>query len=278
MKSPYNFCCVYDDGAVVDLHDMGLWVQQFRILSPRVILDKEEIDGMHGALIVDRKLGEREIRVQIDIEGNSTVDFDLLRDEVYTVFSPLRDFYIIRDINPHKRYRVTVVNEIEIDFAEGSLADGSFLLTLVMHQPYAESLATSQTIKTWTADKWFWGSGLRWDEDLQYTFTTNQFVVNNIGQAHINPREHMLKIDIIAIAQSHLRIENQTTGDIFQYHQALTSSDTLTIDGTTYTKNNKNAITETNFMLLSLAPGKNQFTVTGGTIQRVSFDFRFLLL
>ena len=267
---------MYSDGSAIDMHNLNLWVSQFRIKPPNFTRQKEKLDGGHGLIEIDTTVDTRDIRAVIQVEGYDAVDFDLLRDEIFHIFNPLDEFYIVRDLQPMKRYKAKVSDLSEINFEEGSLEDGQFEVGFEMLQPFAESIATTADVKEWDVDKWQWGMGLDWDDDFIYTFSSNSFVVKNYGNVPIDPRAHELEIIIKATASSYLKITNNTTGDVYKYNGVLTSNDTLVLHGVRTFKNGVSVFKNTNHKLLTLAVGENSFTVEGGTIISAAFNFRFL--
>ncbi len=107
-------------------------------------------------------------------------------------------------------------------------------------------------------------------------YGTNNFTVKNLGNVKIDPRESELKITIKATASSYLEFKNNTTSEVFRFNGALTGTDTLVLNGIHTYKNGANAILNTNKKPLTLVPGNNVFSVSGGTVQSIEFDFRFL--
>lgn len=279
MKSEFNFSLIRESGQVMDMHEKNWWVSHFRISPPSFSRTTEKVDGMHGVVETGVVFDTRSIQVMIQLEGYDVIDFDYLRDEIYRTFNPLEAFKIVRDLQPGKFYEVKVANLSGIEYEDGSLEDGYFEVEFVMLQPFVKSIGTSldlQKEKSWDADKWQWGQGIDGDTDYQYEFTSPSFIVKNIGDITIDPRQHELVITIMASASS-LKMTNETTGDVFQFSEPLTPSDRLTLDGIRVLKNNQSMVrASVKKGLITLAPGDNQIKIEGGTLIRASFDFRAL--
>ncbi|MER2190619.1 MAG: phage tail family protein [Solibacillus sp.] len=281
MKSEFNFSLIRENGQVIDMHEKNWWVSRFRIQPPSFNRATEKVDGMHGVIETGVVFDTRSINVMIQLEGYDSIDFDYLRDEIYRTFNPLEEFTIIRDLQPGKRYIVKVANLTGVDYEDGSLEDGYFEVEFVMLQPFAQSVKKSMDLhhyKEWDVGFWQWNMGLDWNVMPKYLFNSGSFVVINIGDIPIDPRQHELEITIKATAASFLQITNHTTGDVYRYNGALGAADTLILRDIRTLKNNVSAFKHTNFQLLTLAVGQNRFSVTGGTIHSIAFNFPFLYM
>lgn len=195
--------------------------------------------------------------------------------ELRALLSHTRPFYLIDMRDSSKRWFVRNEGDFKPDRKSKT---ATMTVAFICINKYGESIGTTRDAKTWSANKWSWGSGLKWSVPLEYDFTSNNFIVNNIGTAVIDPRESKLKITIKATASNYLEIRNKTTGDILRYNGSLISAQTLVLDSINVTRNGVNVWANTNKKVLTLAPGENEFEVLGGTIISAAFDFRFLYL
>lgn len=232
----------------------------------------EDIAG-GGYIVMDDGYGPRYINCELQISGTVLTDYALFRAEVFSLFTNLEPFYLIDTKVPSRRWHVRSDGSFTLGRKNKR---GNYSLKWLCVNKYAESVATTSSVKEWDADVWAWDGTIDWDEDLQYSFAANNFIVKNLGNAPIDPREYELEIIIKATASSYLQIVNNTTGETYRYNGALSSTDTLVIKGVQTFKNGVSAFRNTNFKLLSLAVGNNSFTITGGTILSVAFNFRFL--
>lgn len=244
---------------------------------PSATIDHEttSVDG-GSDIITNSKLNNRTIKVELLYISQDIYDYYLLRDELNNLFMRVEPFYIIFKREPYKRWLVKTADQFEIPPHPHMQ---SFTVEFVTLKNYAESVGTTmdlQAFKEWDADLWGWGMGLDWDKTYQYEFTTSSFTVDNVGNAIVDPRQHELEIIIKATASSYIQLVNNTTGETYRYNGALSANDTLVIKGVRTLKNGVSAFKNTNHKLLSLTPGINAFTVTGGTIQNIKFNFRFL--
>ncbi|TKI50601.1 phage tail domain-containing protein [Lysinibacillus tabacifolii] len=281
------------------------FVTQDIIVSPiEIKRDIADVERRAGAINELVKYGTRTIQLQLMFIAKDHSDFETLENRAFDLFTDLEPYYLYKAIPtkqstmyefelPGKQWgreldfipsevaflygkRYFVINSNMSEVAQDGLT-GRFTVELETYQlPYAESAATLKDLKLWDANKWEWNQGLTWDEDLQYKFTANNFTVKNLGNVKIDPRESELKITIKATASSYLEFKNNTTSEVFRFNGALTGTDTLVLNGIHTYKNGANAILNTNKKPLTLVPGNNVFSVSGGTVQSIEFDFRFL--
>ncbi len=200
-------------------------------------------------------------------------DYYLLRDELNELFTRDETFYIIFKREPYKRWKVKLAQQFS---TEPNPRMEPFTVEFRTVDKYAESIADTSTIKEWDVDKWGWNNTIAWEEELKYTFNSSSFTVKNLGNVPIDPREHALEIVLKGTFSSSVTITNSTTGETFQYNGALSSTDTLTLKGVRTLKNGTSVFKDTNKKILTLAVGDNSFTITGGAVSRIVFNFRFL--
>lgn len=260
------------DGTMYDISNYGLTRLYHNIPSSDIEHNTVSIDG-RGPIITSSTIGQRTISVDMLFQVADIYDYYLLRDEVNSLFLLEESFYIIFKREPYKRWLVKVADGYKLPPHPKA---GTFTVNFRTQNRYAESIATTLDIKEWDIDKWGWNGTIGWDEDLRYRFTTNIFSVNNLGNVKIDPREHQLDIIVKGNFPSHFKLINTTTADAYQYNGPLTSSDELKMSGISTFKNGISSFKNTNKKLISLAPGINNLVIEGGTINSISFNFRFL--
>lgn len=276
-KSVFNFKIQYKNGKILDLYNKNLWVESFRIFSPSPEHETETIKGRHGSIHYDTTLKDRKITCTISVEAFDFFDFDLFRDEIFRIFNPLEKFYIIRDLQPGKRMEVSVDSEFDIDYE--TLEDGEFTIDFVIHSVFLESIGTTMDSFTFDSNLWQIGQGLI-AEDTKYSHNTTSFRIYNAGDVLIDPKYMPLKIKYKG-KSNNLTIKNNTTGDIWNYTGVTTTlNDVITLDGVRAYRNVLGSIFKnTNWGLITLKPGWNDFVLTGTTDNfEIEFDFRFYYL
>ncbi|MDR4983581.1 phage tail family protein [Bacillus cereus] len=274
-KSVFNFKIQYKNGKVLDLYNKDLWVESFRIFSPSPEHETETIKGRHGSIHYGTTLKDRKITSTISAEAFDFVDFDLFRDEIFRIFNPLEKFYIIRDLQPGKRMEVSVDSEFDIDYV--TLEDGEFTIDFIIHSVFLESVGTTMDPMTFESNLWQIGQGLI-AEDTKYAHNTTSFRIYNAGDILIDPKNIPLKIRYIGPSKN-LMIKNVTTGDVWSYTGETASGNVIELNGVKATKNGTSIFGATNWGLIKLKSGWNDFTLTGATGDfKIEFDFRFYYL
>lgn len=260
-------------GSTYDIADYSLKRLFHRIPSADITHTTSSVDGKSD-VIVGSKLNHRTISVELLYESHDIYDYYLLRDELNALFTRTEPFYIIFKREPYKRWKVRLASQFN---TEPHPYMQSFVVEFITENVCAESIHTTlELVKEWDVNQHAWNGAIDWDENLQYTFSGNRFAVKNLGTVDIDPREHELEIIIKATVAQYLQITNNTTGDIYRYNGALSSSDTLILNGVRSLKNSLSVFKNTNRRLLRLLTGSNDFTVTGGTINSIAFKFRYL--
>lgn len=270
-KSPFNFKIEKMDGTIIDMHERNIFVSTFRISSPRPKYDTDTVDGRHGVIKSGTILEGRKVKTLLVIEGKDYMDFDMFRDELFKIFNPLEDFYIIRDVQPKKRMKVSIANEYDLEYVWLEL--GEMELEFEIESVFLESIGTTLNPLAFEVEKWQTGQGLT-TENPSYTHDSITFKIYNAGDVMVDPRQMPLKIEFKK-ASDNLNITNLTTGDVWQYNGSSVANDTITLDGIRSLKNGISIFGDTNKKLITIAPGWNDFEITGSSDFLITFDFRF---
>ncbi|MGJ9381536.1 phage tail family protein [Salipaludibacillus sp. CF4.18] len=277
--TPHNLKIIYKDGSTVDMwKDLSTIVQGFDPSSPEPIIYTEEIQGRHGAIPMGKDYAPQSLPARCTMDARDFYDYSLLRNKIYKALNPFdakgrtEEFYIVSDSEPGKRWKV----EVDSSFTPSRIANlGEFTIPFISFQTFSESIGTSLDPMTFDPELWQWGQGIPLDE-VSYIHNTNEFVINNIGDVRVDPREHLSVIEFKG-ASSNLTIENLTTGDRWEYYGDTQETDTIRLERVKSKKNGLSIIGSTNKELISLAPGENNLKLSGtsGSFE-VTFDFRFL--
>lgn len=272
VKSLFNFKILYDDGQVIDLADTPFWVQYFRIdgIKSEEIIDT--IEGRPGTVRKGAFIQSRQIKLGIQVFGHDEYDFDLLRDEANQIFHPTKEFYIIRDLQPGKRARVS--QNTGFDYSTyHDWTDGEFEITLNMHQPFFESIGT--TLDSFTFEEnWQVGMNLITERDLVYRHSASSFKIWNAGDVKINPRWFPFYIKFTGVS-SKLKIVNKTNNTEWQYLGATNASDVIIIDRVKSFKNGASIFGDTTHTLLEFDTGWNDIVITGASSFSIEIGHRF---
>ena len=263
------------DNTRIDLNNYGVKRLFHYIPSLSLSHRTQTIEG-RGDMVVSSEYKQRNIRATLLFIVENIYKYYALRDELNALFARNEAFYITFKREQWKRYKVRLASQLNVDPA---IHMNSFDVDFLMDEKYAESTDTSLDLqKNGAQSNLLQGLGITTNTAYNYTFNTANFVVKNIGNALVDPREAQLDITIKGVFQSQVKMTNQTTGDVFIFTGALTANDTLKLTGVRTLKNNVSALKSTNKKLITLNPGENNFLIEGGTVTSIVFDFRFLYM
>ena len=149
----------------------------------------------------------------------------------------------------------------------------------VVGLPFWRTKYTTQDIETKgfeaIAEQFGLADGINIDYP-KYTFTENKFTVWNGGNVTLDPRNMDLRIRLFRLkTDGNFKLTNHTTGETFEYRAPRTGN-TVDIDGVQAILGlQKNKLRETNRKFISLVPGLNEISYTGGEMINIQFDFPF---
>ncbi|PFP97685.1 phage tail protein [Bacillus cereus] len=264
------------DGKVYKLEEIGIITRDFNPSSPSPKHNTEEVDGRHGAIDLGTVYEPRKINCSFYLKAYDMWDYALLRDEVFKIFDSRQPFYIIDARNPGKRWSVKCNSSYDI---EQQRIYGFFDIEFIAFSPFAESIGTTLSPLTFDSELWQIGQGLI-AEDTKYTHNTTSFRIYNAGDVTIDPRAIPFKITYTGVS-SNLSIKNVTTGDLWSYSQGTAFADSqIILDGVkSYRPGIGSIFRDTNWGLITLKPGWNDFVLTGTVSSfEIKFDFRFYYL
>lgn len=294
------------NGESFTFEQYGIIVKDFVVSSIPLDPVYEKPEGSDRRVDYGATYDARTIRVPFEARAHDLHDYPLLRDFLFEKILDKESFYIQEmrrakklayafvDTNEAprmqegtenklmggKRYLVRLQNtfdleQMELD-GEGELVFETTIL------PFAESIGTTQDIQrngiSANNELWGFGMGLIADDDsLKYTFASRSFKIYNAGNVPIHPFEQDLKITISDIqgSASFLQLRNNTNGSTFRVNDSSLNGKKVVINGPTVTINSLQEFRKTNRKYVELEPGWNDFTLTGASIAKVSFDFPF---
>ncbi|WFF78128.1 phage tail family protein [Bacillus velezensis] len=203
--------------------------------------------------------------------GADDVDFHLLQAELFHALHREEEFFLVSEATPKKRWRV----ELSASFTPDRIGSfGDFTLTFQSAATYCESVGTTLDAFTFDVNKWQIGEGLT-DDIPSYKHKTKTFRIFNAGAVRLDPRYMPLKITYKG-ASDKLSIKNRTTGDLWAFSGTSTAKEAIQISGVTSKKGNVSILGQTNFGLITLEPGWNEFELNGTSGDfEITFDFRF---
>lgn len=264
------------NGTKYNLADIGVDVRSFIVSAPEIRHEKEEIDGRDGLIDLGSLYGERSIQAVCRMKARDVYDYPLLRNEVFRIFDSREAFFISCDAEPGKRWLVRYASPYSM---EQTYLWGDFTIPFVSASPYAESTTTTLDPLIFESEAWQFSHGIPL-EDVRYEHTNRTFRIYNMGDVAVDPRANPLRILLYTESASQTRIEvfNRTTGDYFRYDGDTVNGVPIILDGVRVLRQGVSLAKRTNFGLITLQSGWNDFEVVCPQFQRIQFDFRFYYL
>lgn len=247
-------------------------------------IEKERITGRtEGSnLTVDKghTYNSRSIELDLWMKAYDTIDYRLLRDEVYATFDKVA--YVVEEYQRGKRYSVRVDGQYIPERIPNNqrYADAKISCTVV-GLPFSESIGTTSLIEknglSALDEIWGYGMGLiADDESLIYTHNSTSFRIYNAGDLPIHPFEQDLLIEITNVKGARFEMWNDTNRTVFSIIDEMEPSDKFIIDGANMMFNNTAGLRKTLRSYITLEPGWNNMRIkNSATIPKISFDFPF---
>ncbi|MGN7311451.1 phage tail family protein [Alkalicoccobacillus gibsonii] len=261
------------DGTTYDSRDYGIKIIDIDVPSVEWEAETDDVPGRPGVIELGSKATRGAITIEFDFLARDLVDYPLVRNAIYRLFSRKELFYLTESREPGKRFKV----RSQGFSPRQRYTKGRTVISFNVPDVFAESRLTSTQAWNVNSDKIQFGLGIPGDRDLTWRFTTTTFEVFNPGDIEVDPNYMPLEIRFRGVSNG-LVIRNDTTGAIFRYSGTTNTSDIIRLEkGCRPTKNRLTILDETNFpAYLTLVPGVNKFTVqntTGGI--EVIFDTPF---
>ena len=209
---------------------------------------------------------ERTAKATVLFDAYDSSEYAQYRSLLFSLFPTNTPVYVTYSDMPGRRFKA-LVNPFEAEQLNNT--HGKLIIEFKMLSPYLESIST-------TLD----GTAFYFKEGIKYIHNTPKFNIYNESDVLIDPRNVNTPILIkFNGATDNLKIRNVTTGDIFEYKTPLLNTDTVTLNGVRYLKNDLfSMVKDSNFGVITLAKGVNTFELIGVNDFTISFDFRFYYL
>lgn len=255
-----------------DLEKLDMRVIQFEPPSANYQHTMEQV-GKYGKRFTETVIGERIIPFTIDVFASDENDIILQRGAFFNIFSSDEDFYVYDMRQTGIRWRVRAEQQ-PFGFYDNYYLGGDISFNLINASGYGESAGTTQTPFTYGSNEWSMGMNIP-NEQLEYSFTRDNFTVKNLSTIPIRANERPYKITFKGSA-SNLTIKNVTTGQTFTLNTSITESDEFVLYGAWPFLNNKEVYSQGNHVFIDLKKGNNQFEISGyQKINSILFDTRF---
>ncbi|MDT0754024.1 phage tail family protein [Mammaliicoccus sciuri] len=270
---------MFDDNSTTVLTDMkGLTFLDAREDGVEIRVNSIESQGTDGVMLGPASFGPFPLVLRFFYKGVDTQDYKLMKQKLRGMLFRRTPFYIVHSDIPAKKYAVYCEDNAITDVGH---QNGEFEITFTVYKGYSESLYDTDQFSL-MSDNWQFESGLLPDNEITYTHKRSNFEIFNGSSDTINPRmRHKLKIYMQLTANNGFRLVNKTTGDIFQYKQAIDINTPLVLEGgypylivnDKYSRCGRS----TNHGIITLAPGYNKFEIWGNAADvNIKFIFPFI--
>nr|WP_263313609.1 phage tail family protein [Mammaliicoccus sp. Marseille-Q6498] len=241
---------------------------------------EETIDGIPGTIDYGFNYSTREVKLTFWLTHfHGEHDYHLMKAELNNLLDKTEFMYISTDALPSRMLKITVDEAYIPERILYSNASQLEITARISGLPFWRTKYTTQDIETSgyssIAEKYGTADSIHIDH-TKYTHTANEFTIYNAGNVTIDPRNMMLNIRLYRlVTQGEFKLKNLTTGEEFQYKGVLTGN-TVDLNGIKVLIGlAQNRLRDTNREFISLVPGENKITISGGTVENIQFDFPF---
>src|SRR5699024_2897968 len=176
----------------------------------------EAIPGRNGVVDYGTNYTERSVDLSMWIISSDTIDYRLLRNELYALFDTGNLFYISETNVPSRVLKVSVDEPYipeRITHRHASVDVTCRTLDSVSWESKYTTLELHDSGYSATAEKYGLVDNID-DEKVKYRFTENTFNVYNAGNVTIQPESMQLNIVALAVqSTNNFTIRNKTTGE-----------------------------------------------------------------
>ena len=238
----------------------------------------EAIEGRSGVVDYGFNYTDRPVSLFLRIKAADAADFRLLRNEVFATFDVGSAFYVAEADVPSRVLKVVVDESYIPDRLTEEYADFDIncrTLDSVFWESIYTTLELHDSGYDAAAEKYGLVDGID-DEKVKYRFTENTFAVYNAGNVTVEPESMYLELLFYycTIPDGKMTVKNLTTGDVLEIN-SVENRMHIKQSGMKLTIGAVQRFRDTNRRFISLAPGDNQFEITGATFDEARFDFKY---
>ena len=238
----------------------------------------EEIEGRNGVVDYGTNYVDRSVELSMWINSADTIDYRLLRNEIYALFDTGNAFYIEETRVPSRVLKVAVDESFipdRLTIRNASVDVTCRTLDSVFWESKYTTLELHDSGYAHSAEKYGLVDNID-DEKVKYRFTSNNFTVYNAGNVTVEPESMYINILFwyCSIPDGKMTIKNLTTGDVLEINRTENRRH-IRQDGINITVGGVNRFRDTNRRFISLAPGDNRFEITGATFDEARIDFKY---
>ncbi|OHS43418.1 MULTISPECIES: phage tail domain-containing protein [Staphylococcus] len=265
---------IIDENGTKDINE---YINNFIFLDakasyPVSVEDSITMKGVDGELPGVASFAPFNLVVKFGFDGIDEIDINLMEQKLRSIFYKRTPYYIVTSDNPGIKYKVNNP-DMNPDYADFSTT--RFEMTFSVKDGYSESLKDTSQFSLSSGD-WQFEAGVLSDDEIKYTHETTAFKIYNGSSDTINPLlRHRFKLLVNIDAPKGFKLNNKTTGDVFEYKKGIKKNQQLVINGVHPFINNKRVGIDTNWQWLTLAKGFNDIEITGENIKEVKTQWIF---
>lgn len=207
-------------------------------------------------------------------------EFKLKKHSIYKALMTKELIRIRTDAEPTMVKYVRAGN-FDIKPVMDNANDAVFTIPFDNPSGYKYSLGYCDDITTYQSELWQYGMGLDYVDNPQYQFINpTSFRIWNASDIVVDPyyQNHELQLIMKYDGVGGFSLINHTTGKKWSYTGSASSNDEILLDGINTYKNGAIDNNNTDYGYLTLAPGWNEFSVTGIGNLDILFHFKFIYI
>lgn len=264
---------IWDDKENFKLTDIyGLNFLDYELIESSVKTNEVDMPGIDGVMVGTNTLEPFDIVLNFFFDGADKHDLNLFAEKLRKKLRRRDPFYLRHSYLPGIKY---AINSAEINHEKLNHSDAEITMTFHCYKGYSESFKETNEYSLYS-DNWQFENNLLSDSNIKYKHNTTSFSIYNGSTDTINPLlRHKFKLLINIDAPSGFKLENKTTGDVFEYKKPIKKNTQIMIQGVHPFIGNSRIGIDTNWKWITLDAGYNEIEITGKNIGETSTQWIF---
>ena len=264
---------IWDDKENFKLTDIyGLNFLDYELIESSVKTNEIDMPGIDGVMVGTNTLEPFDIVLNFFFDGADKHDLNLFAEKLRKKLRRRDPFYLRHSYLPGIKY---AINSAEINYEKLNHSDAEITMTFHCYKGYSESFKETNEYSLYS-DNWQFENNLLSDSNIKYKHNTTSFSIYNGSTDTINPLlRHKFKLLINIDAPNGFKLENKTTGDVFEYKKPIKINTQIMIQGVHPFIGNSRIGIDTNWKWITLDAGYNEIEITGKNIGETSTQWIF---
>lgn len=264
---------IWDDKENFKLTDIyGLNFLDYELIESSVKTNEIDMPGIDGVMVGTNTLEPFDIVLNFFFDGADKHDLNLFAEKLRKKLRRRDPFYLRHSYLPGIKY---AINSAEINHEKLNHSDAEITMTFHCYKGYSESFKETNEYSLYS-DNWQFENNLLSDSNIKYKHNTTSFSIYNGSTDIINPLlRHKFKLLINIDAPNGFKLENKTTGDVFEYKKPIKKNTQIMIQGVHPFIGNSRIGIDTNWKWITLDAGYNEIEITGKNIGETSTQWIF---